>query len=330
MAYASRQESPLDTAERVSAMFRKIEEIRAQRTQRKISTDLVTILAGGGTQQDVAQYLSGAPVNVGQATYQKPQETYARGAKGFLQRLLATVDPNAPIDVSSFEAKGPAFQQLFKGAFPTPLEETRQKYYERLGEPKKKALSGTDWGYWEQLGYTAKEGKEKARKAADYKAGLRGRPTGQQRTDAAYWRKLGYNPKQAHQFARLSAEIAAGIKPRASSTKDYDKMSAPEKMKFLQTLKRSAEGPYFGVEGGNVEPLEPRVVKWASKELAELPMFKDPEKLAPATYDGWIGPPEGLESIWEGLNFEERTSALEALQQGITPEKILNYFNKHK
>lgn len=81
----------------------------------------------------------------------------------------------------------------------------------------------------------------------------------------------GYTEEEA----RLIIDIKYGLEPRASSRKVYENMSDPEKMKFLTTLKRSAEGPYYKIEGGNTEPLEPRVAEWANKELQKLPMFKD-------------------------------------------------------
>lgn len=107
--------------------------------------------------------------------------------------------------------------------------------------------------------------------------------------DVDFWIERGYSPIEARKNARLASEITAGFKPRASSKRYYEDMEPTEKMKFLQTLKRSAEGPYYGVPGGNPQPLEPRIVQWANQELAKLPMLRGPLGKEP------MGPKKGTQ-----------------------------------
>lgn len=167
-----------------------------------------------------------------------------------------------------------------------------------------------------------------------------------------YWTQRGYSLKDAQKNARLAAEIGAGITPRKSTRKHYDNMTDVEKMDFLTNLKNKAEGQYFGVEGGNVEARNPQQATWAQEELEKLPMFKEqqteqipaqeeitePPTEAELIKKGYVWkeghiPPEspvGLEDIWDDLDDEEKLTAMSYLQEGVTAEEIVNYFNLHK
>jgi len=74
--------------------------------------------------------------------------------------------------------------------------------------------------------------------------------------------------------ATMIRDIHFGKEPRASSRLTYDKMTNTEKMKYLLGLKTTAEGQYFGIEGGNVEPRDPNVRAWAIQELEKLPQYR--------------------------------------------------------
>lgn len=115
-----------------------------------------------------------------------------------------------------------------------------------------------------------------------------------------YWVDRGYSTKDAANNAQLTAEISAGLEPRASTRAGYDNMAPTEKMKFLTTLKSAAEGRYFGVEGGYVEPLNPAVQEWTQTELDKLPMFKKQEPSVEEPIKQAEAPKSVSENIKEG------------------------------
>lgn len=104
------------------------------------------------------------------------------------------------------------------------------------------------------------------------------RPKAEKETKVAELIREGYSPEEA----RMIRDISHGLKPRASARKKYEGMDDVEKMSFLSTLKQRAEGQYYGVEGGNVQPRQPKLLKWVNEELAKLPMLSEsgttPEK----------------------------------------------------
>jgi len=64
-----------------------------------------------------------------------------------------------------------------------------------------------------------------------------------------------------------------GVSPLKAETPE-------EKLKRLQALRKSAAGQYYGIEGGNAQPLFPKVYEYTNKEIAKLPMFtNEPEKI---------------------------------------------------
>lgn len=89
----------------------------------------------------------------------------------------------------------------------------------------------------------------------------------------------GYSPTEA----RLIRDISHGIKPRASVRQTYDNMTEVEKLDFLTKVKQRAEGQYYGVEGGNVQPREPQVLDWANSELEKLEIYKSQRGQTEAT-----------------------------------------------
>lgn len=157
--------------------------------------------------------------------------------------------------------------------------------------------------------------------------------------------------------ARMIRDISHGLKPRASTRKQYDNMNDVEKMSFLSTLKQRAEGQYYGVEGGNIEPRQPKLLKWVNEELGGLSILKSgapqaPERIiepkAPPVEDwqlqGMVTPemrpsPEmgmqsapdmRLDSIWADLSTEQKEAVWEnedkvmaALDNGYTIEQVL-------
>lgn len=158
-----------------------------------------------------------------------------------------------------------------------------------------------------------------------------------------YWIDKGYSTEDAQKNARLAAEISAGIKPRASSAKHYENMSPAEKMKFLQTLKRSAEGPYYQTMGGQEEPLNPAVAEWAQKELDKLPMFQE-QAITQSETTGQLetgaqretagvestdirmqsAPDVALDPYWGQLDDATKRQILAAIDNGYSIEEIIS------
>ena len=89
-----------------------------------------------------------------------------------------------------------------------------------------------------------------------------------------------------------------------------------EKLKRLQALRKSAAGQYYGIEGGNLQPLFPKVFEYAEKELAKLPMFAEEEQvdISPVETDIWpLVPPEVGQRIQQ------------AVKEGYKKEEILKW-----
>lgn len=99
-----------------------------------------------------------------------------------------------------------------------------------------------------------------------------------------------FNPKTgAYEKTDMMAERAGekfGVTPwylspqwidmpqgKTAQEKALKEQSPEERMKWLQTLLRSAQGPYFGTAEYK-EPLNPQLAEWVEKELKKLPMFK--------------------------------------------------------
>jgi len=93
------------------------------------------------------------------------------------------------------------------------------------------------------------------------------------------------NEGYSREEAQMIRDISHGLKPRASARKKYEGMDDVEKMSFLSTLKQRAEGQYYGVEGGNVKPRQPKLLKWVNEELGKLPMLKTEKEKT--TTDDW-------------------------------------------
>lgn len=75
--------------------------------------------------------------------------------------------------------------------------------------------------------------------------------------------------------ARMIRDISHGLKPRASARKQYENLSDVEKMDFLSKLKQRAEGQYYGIEGGNLLPRQPKLLKWVNEELKKLSILQE-------------------------------------------------------
>lgn len=84
----------------------------------------------------------------------------------------------------------------------------------------------------------------------------------------------GYAPEEA----KMIRDISHGLKPRASSRQQYENMTDTEKLDFLSKVKQRAEGQYYGIEGGNVQPRDPKLLDWALRELNKLPQYRQQEK----------------------------------------------------
>ena len=65
-------------------------------------------------------------------------------------------------------------------------------------------------------------------------------------------------------------DIKNGLQPGASSRVIYDTMSLPEKRKYLSAERQRAEGQYFGIKDGNVEPRQPEYLDWIKKEQVKV------------------------------------------------------------
>lgn len=175
-----------------------------------------------------------------------------------------------------------------------------------------------------QSGYPVQEAMGLARQTAQtqyYQAGAKARLQ-PKKTKIQELMAEGYSLKEA----RMIRDISHGLKPRASNRKQYDNMSDVEKMNFLSTLKQRAEGQYYGVEGGNVEPRQPKLLKWVNEELGNLPILKRgvsqelpnlPEAKVgdPVIYDRksgkpthWLGP-EGLTDAGSAISAQQEQSA---------------------
>jgi len=89
-----------------------------------------------------------------------------------------------------------------------------------------------------------------------------------------------------------------------------------EKLKRLQALRKSAAGQYYGIEGGNLQPLFPKVFEYAEKEISKLPMFAEEEQvdISPVETDIWpLVPPEVGQRIQQ------------AVKEGYKKEEILKW-----
>lgn len=80
----------------------------------------------------------------------------------------------------------------------------------------------------------------------------------------------GYTPEEA----KMIRDISHGIKPRASARAQYESMSEIEKLDFLSKVKQRAEGQYYGIEAGNVQPRDPILLDWTLRELDKLPQYR--------------------------------------------------------
>jgi len=103
-------------------------------------------------------------------------------------------------------------------------------------------------------------------KAARIKAGLAPKVEAPKPTKIQELVKEGYSREEA----RMIRDISHGLKPRASARKQYENMGDVEKRDFLSKLRQRAEGQYYGVEGGNIEPRQPKLLKWVEEEEAKL------------------------------------------------------------
>lgn len=234
-----------------------------------------------------------------QGTFQEPNKH--AGFVGFFQNLLGGILEQQQrkrrtadlMDIGNWAQGG------FEGEAPKPRTEFGQEFTAKLMDPLRQA----------QTKY--------------YEKGRGRKPT---RDEIRYWLDKGYTRKQAVENSRLSAEISAGLKPRKSTRAHFDNMNDPEKMKFLTTLKRSAEGPYFGVEGGNPEPLNPPVADWANKELKKLPMFKEAQTTQ-LEEKRFRAPVPELDLFWLGLNEKQRETISQAFEEakeaGVSEEDFV-------
>lgn len=80
----------------------------------------------------------------------------------------------------------------------------------------------------------------------------------------------GYSESEAEEIL----DIRYGKKPRASSRLRYEDMSEEEKLNYLLSQKVRAEGQYYGIEGGNKEPRDPKALEWIKNELEKLSIYK--------------------------------------------------------
>lgn len=122
--------------------------------------------------------------------------------------------------------------------------------------------------------------------------------------------------------ARLARDISLGFEPRASSRLTYDNMTEVEKLKWLTDLKAKAEGQYYGIEGGNVEPRDPKLLDWTLRELNKLPQYREQKATTLETKrSGFLGRkesefPEGFPPTTKGLLAE-----FKEIEKQLPPEK---------
>lgn len=121
--------------------------------------------------------------------------------------------------------------------------------------------------------------------------------------------------------AELAFRMSKGLEPRKSSASNYDNKSDAEKLNWLSTLIDKAQGPYFGVEGGTAEPLQPEIYEWAVSEK-ELVMARLTGK---TTKKGDTTPSRADFGI-ETRKFDENDPDIAAaLAEGYTPEEIMEF-----
>ncbi len=99
----------------------------------------------------------------------------------------------------------------------------------------------------------------------------------ERRSQSALYGDVKSTPKEELQAQGYDAEAAQrildiknGLEPRASSRTQFDNMGLVEKSKYLATERQKAEGQYFGVEGGNIDPRQPEYLQWVLKEQAKV------------------------------------------------------------
>ena len=144
-------------------------------------------------------------------------------------------------------------------------EGARHAYYEarkRALEIPKKSEVQKETERLKAEGYTDKQIK----KIRDIKRGLKPRVGEKKISETEQLKSEGYNADDI----KLIRDIKHGIKPRASARNKYENMDDIEKMTFLLKLEATALGPYFGMEYGNKEPIEPKVYDWVQKEKTKL------------------------------------------------------------
>lgn len=121
--------------------------------------------------------------------------------------------------------------------------------------------------------------------------------------------------------AELAFRMSKGLEPRKSSAANYDNKSDAEKLNWLSTLIDKAQGPYFGVEGGTEEPLQPEIYEWGVSEK-ELVMARLTGK---TTKKGDTTPSRAALGI-ETRKFDENDPDIAAaLAEGYTPEEIMEF-----
>lgn len=121
--------------------------------------------------------------------------------------------------------------------------------------------------------------------------------------------------------ATLAFRMSKGLEPRKSSAQNYDNKSDAEKLNWLSTLIDKAQGPYFGVEGGTAEPLQPEIYEWAvsEKELVMSRLTDKTTKKVDAT-------PSRADLGIETRKFDEDDPDIAAaLAEGYTPEEIMEF-----
>lgn len=89
-------------------------------------------------------------------------------------------------------------------------------------------------------------------------------------------RAQGYNPEEV----RRIMDIEHGLEPRRYSRITYDKMTLPEKMKYLSTERTRAEGQYYGTPEQK-EVRQPKYLKWILKEQKKVEKTLGGEGLTP-------------------------------------------------
>lgn len=303
-------------ADAIGELLGKISQIKQQRSQRQLTSGLLSIIASGGDSQDISGYLSGQDVSLAGQTFTRPgAKAYPSGIAGFLPRLFDTINPMASAQMGSTSLESAIMGQMLKSTLDPTADLRTEALRERIETSKfRRQPKPTK----PPKGFTLNEATKIRSQIGEIEI---------EKRDIPGWGKgQKKNVLFQEDILKRYIESVSQLNLNPAQRKHFDKMWDIQ-MRRRQTPREQKD------KTGNIikvgwNPKSPEV-REARKQLQTAPasqMQTQPKgQTMPfaESVKAQSAPATELDAVWPKLTVEQKEKVWAAFEKGIPPEEII-------